>query len=135
METNNKYYTPTRDEFFEGFEFEFNTGNEGWRKDISDGRLPYSFFTEKYKDLARVKYLDKEDIESLGWKYDTKENYYSYMDYKEFFKSNNTLFSNFKNKTIGIWDIASNFKFNGIIKNKSELKKLMKQLGINNEEN
>jgi hypothetical protein len=92
----------------------------------------------------RVKFLDKEDILSLGWTFVSNEtNDYWYKDTFEItyndnsikfkdtliftkkpdkqFIYNNISISQFNNKKIG---------FNGTIKNKSELKKLMQQLLI-----
>lgn len=133
MEDNNKYYTPSIDEFYQGFEFEFNTGNEGWIKQVSDPRPPYSFYTEKYRDLARVKYLDQEDIESLGWKpgmikigNNTIDVYGlgEYVITETKYKLDISLVTYIVKSKL-------NRIFRGTIKNKSELKKLMKQLGIN----
>lgn len=136
----NKYYTPEIDEFYVGVECETN----------EDGEWEY-YRIKKYTSLleldkllklggVRVKYLDKEDIESLGWKtpihslkvfgegieYYFKcqngDNYWLRMD--EFVNGSKIKIHN------GIdWEdnhIYADFK----IKNKAELKKLMKQIGI-----
>ena len=74
-----KYYTPEIKEFHIGFEYEYEDINESgsatsWYKTvvkedecyIIDQHLKYS------DDLnLRVKYLSREDIESLGWKFNT----------------------------------------------------------------
>lgn len=143
---NNKYYTPSIEEFHEGFEFEFchydypengwkkyNTPEFNWeREDCPFGRKDLSEF--------RVKYLDREDIESLGWIWieDGK-----FPNAPTLFKWNSPL-PNDKDvywhlnlhpeQTIVIdnnqWYDANYCIFNGKIKNKSELQRLMKQLGI-----
>jgi hypothetical protein len=142
-----KYYTPDVEEFYVGFEFESKRGaydgtvktqeqfdNEKWQYDFcSEGDLPYIeralTGTNAKNGLChlRVKYLDREDIESLGFEIDA--------DYKSI---NSVLFSK-DDYTILQSDITEilisdlfneTTLFNGRIKNKSELKKLLKQLGI-----
>lgn len=80
----------------------------------------------------RVKYLDKEDIESLGW-YSNHKDFYYYIC-KEVTYTLNVLSNNFGSNKIEI-RCASNPSLNysnylGECKNKSELIKLMKQLNI-----
>lgn len=67
-----RYYTPTIDEFYEGFEHECLLLNNTWNKEVFNhdlyndyGYIELSEFIKKEK--IRVKYLDKEDIESLGF--------------------------------------------------------------------
>ena len=63
---DNKYYTPSIEEFHVGFEYEYvNSKTEGWTNTtFIRGRG----FVEPYGDgEVRVKKLDQEDIESLGW--------------------------------------------------------------------
>jgi len=145
-----KYYTPEIEEFNHGFEYEVdfendNTTSPGWNKAIYQLNGSWLNNEEDLEDELnrgrfRVKYLDREDIESLGFK--NKENF-----------TPNSLY--YKNYRIFMYDInrwnddyplARVFKyhddtdgsllqkgeeiFRGIIKNKSELKKLLKQLGI-----
>ena len=138
----NKYYTPDISEFYVGFEYE----ECGW---LYNPSRPDNIFKQKIfnvedyievdgeyflssylKEKAiRVKYLDKEDIESLGWK-ETVHNKVKCFElgfYKLFW---------FNQPFISIECIlncTSNTTqiFRGTIKNKSELKKLLKQLGIN----
>ena len=130
-----KYYTPDIAEFYVGFEYEQIeiVGKSGyyeqdWVNTICTAG--FGTFDEDIGDLndgyIRVKYLDREDIESLGfiakYKDREKENMY-YM-----------------NPAISLWFVehmslirivAPNGRnFTGIIKNKSELKKLLIQLSI-----
>ncbi len=134
-----KYYTPTLDEFHVGFEFESNyvlfeelSMKNDWTKIILSDR--HNWFYDAYVNDAvptefRVKYLDKDDIEELG--FNTEDNGECY------------------NKSIG-WMIIGIYPwedvngkpneykisvdtetvFHGVIKNKSELKRLLKQLNI-----
>ena len=140
METN-KYYTPTIEEFHVGFEYQFNDfGTDGnllsdWQKatikcgtqidDINrkeDNKNVYSL---------RVKLLDREDIISLDWELDSiveKECFYIHKTSS----LQNDIRLVFREKESSIEINSSKFGecFYGIIKNKSELKKLMNQLNI-----
>ena len=143
-----KYYTPEKEEFCIGFEFEYLSA---WQQSDTEWE-PLVF--NNFKDLTslntyfkhaefRVKYLTKEDIESLGFKVEEEfrnDNLYKYnflikedLDFDE-------------GKIIGSYNIENRYLTieNGaqwpedhqyyvdelIIKNKSELKRLLKQLGI-----
>ena len=99
---------------------------------------------------VRVKYLDREDIESLGWCNYKKSIWDWYEIEKQFRLSSGHWGSKFilshdrtnEFTTITDDDICHNILikadiggnidtlFEGTVKNKSELKKLMKQLGI-----
>lgn len=167
-----KYYTPTIDEIYVGFEceirditFDINTSIDPtliikslpdrilyWRKTICDERdVLYPSLSIKHESI-RVKYLDKEDIEELGFTFGYEE-------------GNGVLYGTWKNNpdihiswdgdsvdpnrifTLDWWietgipnhaykknELSYNHYhksyFKGIIKNKSELKVLLKQLGI-----
>jgi len=128
----NKYYQPSIEEFYIGFEYEtiYLQDYDNWVKEtLSQGDAIY-FFDSYIADALplefRVKYLDKEDIESLGFKQsETDKNWYDYKNerfwlYKENDKDTNWTIS----------DNESEVGFTGIIKNKSELKILLKQLNI-----
>lgn len=122
----NKYYTPTIDEFYVGFECEQKIDNK-WYEQICKDYYISILTNESFKpdwNSFRVKYLDKEDIESLGWKWDK---------HKAGFKNKDDIHLIYwldeDNKEIVI-EAYGECVFQGTIKNKSELKKLMKQLGI-----
>jgi hypothetical protein len=166
----NKYYTPTIEEFYVGFEYE---ENNDFIAGVLEKRPPREWYKKilsienvdkqpnAYKDLlfyemliknkwVRVKYLDKEDIESLGWGNYRK----SVMDWYEIKKDFRLRSGNHGDKWMLLHDRTNEFKtiddgdicynltikanidcqedtmFEGIIKNKSELKKLMIQLNI-----
>ncbi len=128
----NKYYTPDPEEFCIGFEYEslqderFPDEDNSWEKNIISDEWHLRKFIEYYCGdhiEIRAKHLDREDIESLGFEqieYDTykKVNVYIELDmeYKTFINA--------------VVQGAAVILFQGTIKNKSELKKLLKQLGI-----
>jgi len=144
---DNKYYTPEIEEFHIGFEYEFK-GSIMWHKFCYKG---IDFINEHGKDELiseiklgniRVKYLDKEDIESLGWNLTRHSVVKEYSEDKTKFRfkpieglieysfNGRFLLSTEDNfKTIAIRSLGG-LMFIGVIKNKSELVKLMNQLGI-----
>jgi len=153
--TLNKYYTPEIEEFFHGFEYEVweNSAytNESWIKKIfqfRDNNYIYkdtSFIIAEFEqrgDDIRVKYLDQEDIESLGFT-DKPTAVNQKFSYYKFLKENQVC------QITVYWDMNRTERenlirifrgtlhhypyteiFRGNIKNKSELKKLLKQLNI-----
>lgn len=133
----NKYYTPTIEEFHVGFEYEWNNSDEDdvFRKSIADLEDCYHCVNDIINNIDyykyRVKYLDKEDIESLGWKE-------SFRGGRFDIKTDNDDFQMYLHDNldkgfyfIEIYDWDSQYVFRGKIKNKSELKILLKQLGVN----
>lgn len=134
----NKYYTPSIEEFHIGFEFEMKNrqskngfANHVFTKDYDLERTDCvlkDILTERNTKNPslfeiRVKYLDHEDIISLGW----KEIGGKYFIKKENIKIWLTLHDD---NTIKIEEEFDDKKFDGKIKNKSELKKLMQMLDI-----
>ena len=150
-----KYYTPTIDEFHVGFEYYFSSAyQEGVSATeiVIDGRDGYELETfnfnvynytpnkgESWLDIftsmlehnqMKVKYLDKEDIESFGFVFHEEtndftlgDNEYKRLGYEP--KDNSLMIWN------GLdWDDQTTW-FDGFIKNKSELRVLLKQLCIN----
>jgi len=148
-----KYYTPEIPEFYIGFEYQrfgLKDGKEYWW-DFKFGESPMILLNQKEEcvlisseDLGncRVKYLDKEDIESLGWVSwsNHPKHFYHPAGIKKF--SDGTIQHNITlriedNNIIAIRRYSEspiNFnkfaEFYGICKNKSELKKLMQMLNI-----
>lgn len=149
---DNKYYIPTIDEFHVGFEYEYQDDNKVWStSEITLLDTKISTLVGIYnKDFAtRVKYLDKDDIESLGWKYyNIKGDYLKYrLGRFELWYPVNYPQPNIKedgtielieqpiaSREFVILDIKYGndiTKVDGIrLNNKSELKVLMKQLNI-----
>lgn len=136
MKEESKYYTPTLEEFHVGFELEIKLHElKPWEKHIW---LPgdQASSVEKYLDQVRVKYLDKEDIESLGFKYNG-----NYADLPElgFLKDldYDTQYPLFYNTVTSILRIeriincstgVDDYLFIGKIKNKSELQQILKMV-------
>jgi hypothetical protein len=132
----NKYYSPGKEEFYVGFEYE--------REDINEGGSTLSWFKQtvpandlesiddifSWDDLGvRVKYLDREDIESLGYNYSFRFNEgYLQDNYKH--KSNYSLLTYSPNSNFLSITNCESGEFLGVVKNKSELKKLLQQLNI-----
>jgi len=135
-----KYYTPTIDEFHFGFEYEifedFDVHEEkSWHKQVygingyDQERIDHVSPNDMGK--VRVKYLDHDDIVECGWASGglkncnfTKGNYIlTYLDISYTEKSHKV--------NIQFCSDDNNLNlFYGTINNKSELKKLMKQLWI-----
>jgi len=132
---NNLYYTPEINELHIGFECEV-LGLIGAKEDqrlfsqttiISEKELPILHLLE-----FRVKYLDQSDIESLGWLDGELRGMTSFI-FNEMDPDNEfQLYYQFDNQFAQIYNCHSEFVFQGTIKNKSELIKLMNQLNINN---
>lgn len=147
METQEKYYVPTIEEFHVGFEFESYSDIDGWKDSVLS--FPYIPFLQQTKigefvvpNWIRVKHLDREDIESLGFDKTFKNEFgieYLFFENKDYqyclyhLEKNVIIFRANKNAS---WMFPPTFSdayekiFLGSIKNKSELKRLMRQLGI-----
>lgn len=154
----NKYYTPEITEFHVGFEFEFqgvdnNWSPTGWEKvslnideDKSFGRYTLKHIEKVLNGVGlppenhiRVKYLDRSDIEDLGWKF-LSEHSDEDKEAMSFQKGNWVLVYNFTIKKIFVFVRTSvkeldpftgtkNVRVSGLeVKNKSELKRLIKNL-------
>ena len=169
-----KYYTPDISEFHVGFEYEhchssirfvmldLRTGDrtnetepkEIWGKSVFTGnefdvwKSSFKFDDSLRDGQIRVKYSDKEDIESFGFKCE-KEDVLSTL-YSQFNRRFSMLVDNGYFIHIGMTTLSDrviltidtsvyeNSEKTKVIhsiriKNKSELEKLLKQLGITNE--
>lgn len=141
--TMKKYYTPDITEFYVEFEFEYrnNSANEWVRYD--DFRVGDIQRMNNQTHQYRVKHLDREDIESLGFKESSSFGYNTFKreivsgdnsdEYKICYISDDEPTSVVVLKANKAWVLGTskwNPIFRGTIKNKSELKKLLKQLGI-----
>ncbi len=127
-----KYYEPDISEFYVGFEFERTVGT-------SDDSYYHDKIEEVHEiadvfccEKVRVKYLDREDIESLGWVFVSPDRYLKYRkDGDEF-----DLFHNPENNNVWIRKAltantdTNSTMFLGEIKNKSELKVILRQTGL-----
>ena len=151
MEDNTKkYYTPTIDEFHVGFEYETNYNRKDWKEIKLTTEEAVNLFDIWDYDAVntefRVKYLDIEDIESFGFFHAT-----SLKNYQENFRITNLLrrlneeegdamynevrlqYAPDIHRVI-IYGTVTGFEeekfFEGVVKNKSELKKILEQLNI-----
>lgn len=163
METHldKKFYVPSIEEFYIGFEFEHKDpcydGREEFQKAVvesdnlvrypdEDGMFNYweaehllsNILYDIKENNIRVKYLDQSDIEELGFTYKGKTidiwfekegnfdmgTWTSYKCQLHYGIHDNRLFIDM----IDMGDIVR--VFNGIIKNKSELKKVLQMLNI-----
>lgn len=143
-----KYYTPTIEEFHVGFEYEFYHSSKSWidcRFGEPDDWNIQDIQEEIEEQKIRVKYLDEQDIKKLGWKeIGSSESPFTKMIYTTFeilvevgFNTgigyHLVIIENHKVK-ISVFEYSSyGAASEGITlfcKNKSELIKLMNQLGI-----
>lgn len=128
-----KYYTPTIEEFHTGFEYEYLQPGGAWAKHNLDGNPIIQCELDEYADdlmklahaITRVKYLKKEDIESFGWKF-----YWNHHSELIFQLNGWTLTYNTEAHKVQLNKDDAVYIQKLIIKNKSEFKKLMKQLEI-----
>lgn len=134
---NNKYYVPEISEFHVGFEYEVMIPEKStWSKEVfflNDSHINLVKWVNIQDEFTihkiRVKTLDKEDIESLGWK--DCDNIYNTIrwDFNDYI----LMFYKKDNRYLIFRDCGPNniqTVFNGFIKNKSELIKLQQQLDI-----
>ena len=125
----NKYYTPEINEFYVGFEFEDSYGDEEYAKNSIDQlniKDVISSFLEKEAHI-RVKCLDKEDLIELGFKEIGQEEYYLNGDL------NSWCIEAIYNQSIKSYyriDDGETQRMFLEIKNKSELIKVLKMLGV-----
>jgi hypothetical protein len=150
MNDSNKYYVPKLEEFYPGFEYErfhdhqYHDGTANtWQKKIYNGLdfVEYNHKKQQFKlsvyedlvtsDCVRVKFLDQEDIKELGWEYSHDQIFYK--DYGKHEKWFYELI--FDEERFGIIIVLNNpttwwHIFQGKLYNKSELKWLMKKIGI-----
>jgi hypothetical protein len=148
-----KYYTPEIEEFCIGFEYEVVYEDNSVYKYIfgedlenSDGFIPWispnTLLTYLAKKYIRVRYLDREDIKSLGFtdkdlNIPTKFSFYKKTDnniiyeIKTYWDMDRTKRENLIRVFKGtLHNYPYTEIFRGNIKNKSELIKLLKQLEI-----
>ena len=146
---NTRYYVPKIEEFYLGFEYAVfynNTDVEHYGTWISEEFRKVLTGDKRTGDLelliknkkVRVKYLDRKDIENLGFKhignavdiwYELEGrfdigNWTSYKIQMHYGRTDHRMF-------INAIDFGDEHKiFEGYVRNKSELKKLLKQLNI-----
>ena len=156
MET--KYYTPEIEEFHIGFEYSADRSSDKWEADIFTIDSDINGLSEMLNEnLIRVKYLDREDIESFRWLF----KHFSPFEGKETSSLQRLVFSGSFETRFGleefgmiyvpstshllIWRVYDDLQveaitdgvlvikqtlFAGTIRNKSELKRIMKMINI-----
>ena len=127
--TDNKYYTPNLEDFHVGFEYEWKCDSiqTDWTKSLCNTYMSPLKTGNIRINNYRVKYLDEQDFLDLGFiKAETDS-----LGYIYFTKSSYTITYYPPTIFIEIDNDESPFqKFIGTIKNKSELIKLLTQLGL-----
>lgn len=138
MTEENKYYVPKNEDLFIGLEYErqdFDDENV-WHKEVIKFDYGWLEISEDFASDIRIKYLDRQDIESLGWKGATE-----YNNLVVFHNADRLLIFNLEKHFVKITGIVGSAKsqydwdslnaiFDGTIKNINELKRIMKMLGI-----
>jgi hypothetical protein len=144
----NKYYTPSIEEFHVGFRYQSHVDPRtynGWDdKEVDRHSIVYPLKVDSDVDY-RVKYLNRDDIEELGWKYKGKHWYYYRDEYYEINVDEYLSFYLHKHLNSGIesgqYTIiqaepggysleGGHYKFDGEIRNYNELKFQMERLNI-----
>lgn len=139
-----KYYIPEIEEFFYGYKYEVLERENEWLPQIFGEH--YEPYDDVRDNKIRTKYLDKEDIESLGWKEVSSNKYRLIMknpkdfDY-EYYKEPVYLYLSFADyRRPYRLSIHNNEKyeeynqwFEGECKSINELKTVMKWLHIDTE--
>jgi hypothetical protein len=146
-----KYYIPTIDELHVGFEYQFKIEDGLWQVEefvLNKHDVSYSELGSINKHIGnnkvRIKFLDQKDIKSLGFtktKSDVDEITYQMLfdnteDFVELIYSTistTLVIEKFVEQSEDRYN--SHILFQGCIKNKSELIKLLKQLNILSDEN
>jgi hypothetical protein len=138
----NKHYVPKIEEFHIGFEYEtmYLQDYDTWKKEIlEENDIEYfysSYFGDAVPSEFRVKYLDDEDVISLGFNQITHDCFN--LDVPLYRGREKQEVRLIIRQTVLIY-LAQDEKYNdtdttnlftGTIKNKSELKRLLKQLQI-----
>lgn len=135
---DNKYYTPEIEEFHVGFEYEIQANDDSTEFDkirISRDKKSFVFMnTYALNNIpfdVRVKHLNREDIESFGFKVTDTTTSETLIQYS---LGTYLLYEVKNTNKIGVKEIIETGivenLFYGTIKNKSELNRLLKQLQI-----
>ena len=138
----NKYYTPRIEEFCIGFICEYRTLRGIWEPVECDAEMLALIFSNikednnYYVSSCRVKYLDREDIESLGFVHIDGSNQCRYIKKDQYDRKYKLYFGQFINGygamsiDVSLDGFNASQIFRGVIKNKLELSRLLKQLNI-----
>jgi hypothetical protein len=133
-----KYYTPEIEEFHVGFEYESEWGAPDHpRAEWHDEVFSKADSIENLCERVRVKYLDQEDIESLGFKLVEEEEGLPPLYCNKISEEHSWLLMTQEydgGTELEVWIASRGFnikkgRFEGDIKNKSELKQVLKMIG------
>lgn len=141
MTEEKKYYTPSVEEFHVGFEYEAAyAGNTSTSTSEPVALGEYESLVCREGNVLkldpsisfRVKYLDREDIESLGWEFvpDNSVGDGDFRWYDLFQKGEFSIALSFETRGTNVIHKNRSVVFDGAIRNKSELQRVMKMLGI-----
>jgi hypothetical protein len=137
-----KYYTPEIEEFHVGFECEVVQEAKWVKVEVIDSNMGYFERRLNEGESARVKYLDREDVEDIlssnNINYKIGRQGLPMSGYNGWTEYEITLDGDFKYFRMIYADearnllIESNFNmvFNGRVKNKSELGRVLKMVGV-----
>ena len=153
-----KYYTPTIDEFYIGYEYEYLSTSyspiivdhtddtiefskekyEVWGKKVLDLPLTYSPIGSLYHISVRLgdkqirtKYLDEQDILDLGFKFMDLHLPNRFFEYENEYIWIQLKIVDIFNHIISIRNLNNQSDFTGICKSKNELKTILKFLNVN----
>jgi hypothetical protein len=130
------YYTPEIEEFHVGFEYEVMIPEKSiWSKEVfflNDSHIDLVKWVNIQDEFTihkiRVKYLDTEDIESLGW---VDGETMGLSGYLFNWRNEDEKFQMYEDREFTqIYNWEDQIIFQGTIKNKSQLKFIMTCLGI-----
>lgn len=132
----NKYYTPEIKEFYEGFEHQIkNEENGQWYDGIHLNEYCNTISDDLRHKRIRVKYLDEQDILYSGFRYTNNDLDLIKITNEKVIRIRLRIINDIPHlkiyQTDEIFNKEQSFPiFVGKIKNKSEFKKLLKQLEI-----
>lgn len=130
----NKYYVPSIEEFHVGFEFEHDNSREWVKHTLDNSHSLIEVDKDIYINRIKVKYLDKEDIESFGFKVEVLDLGQDTNDEELDITINNVSVGTFfLDKTVHNCNLKLYNSFYNI-RNKSEFKRLLQQLNILNDD-
>lgn len=136
---DNKYYKPSPEEFCIGLEYEECWGLENVNEEWLENQFSADCSVEDLCPRLRVKYLDQKDIESFGFDYHAmlrdggtkifEKKYGSNTIFLDFYGDNKIAGKNLRVKIYTNNRSGLNGCFDGMIKNKLELGKVLKMIG------
>lgn len=126
----NKYYTPDKEDFHLGYEFEVKYPI-GWIKkkieNLNNDHDGFGGFSEAESDEVRTLYLTEDQIKKEGWKQWADRNH---IFDKTIDNEKYQLQYQFDNHWAMIFDNDAKYVFRGFIKSINEFRKVMKMIAI-----